>query len=36
MRNSDSIFIICCFLAVVLFYGEPSLMTALIHFLMKP
>lgn len=33
---TDSVFIVCCFLAVVLFAGEPSLMDALIAFLMKP
>jgi len=34
--NSDSVFIICCFLAAVLFVGEPSLLTALTNLLMKP
>lgn len=33
--NSDSVFILCLFLCVILFAGEPDLMTALIQFLMK-
>ena len=31
----DAIFILCLFLLIILFGGEPDLMDAVIHFLMK-
>jgi len=33
--NSDAVLILCCTVLLILFYGEPDLATALIHWLMK-
>lgn len=35
MRNSESVLIVVLFLSAVLFVGEPDLMDAVIHWLMK-
>lgn len=33
--SSDAAFYVCATVLFILFYGEPDLMTALTHFLMK-